>query len=208
MKTKILSLFFLVVGFLSGTCSAAVNFVTSSASINVSPGGTFEFDLNLEITSAEKVTGLDYYWQISAPGGGFFGLTGRAYESGQFPEVTISNAIALASPGNILNPGNSENLGAGVSDVFEPLSTGTWLVARYTFSVDPSAVPGSYTLSTFSPSGKGWVGPAPFNDFVLNQQASLSIQIIPEPQVSLLLFASLLFIAKIIGMNPGRNGLA
>lgn len=188
---RALAILFVPFCFFCAKAGAGVSLFPDLSAVSVAPGGEFQLQLNLLVSGTDKVTSLDYFWQIAPEGAGMLSIVGREMEDSLFAFLLNSNTEVLAAPGNILAPTNDENLGAGVIDPNVPAAAGTWFVAAYTFQVSPSAVPGSYALMTFSNPGKGWAGPAPdFDDFNFATQASVEVLIIPEPEVGILLLGA------------------
>lgn len=174
---------------------AAVILSSNLTTVNVNPGDSFNVVLSLTGNSGEQITGLDYYWTLSDVVGSLQGkisLTGRDRGASPFSDPYFSNAAVTASPGNLLDPRNDSDLGASLADVLSPLSNATWLVATFQFTVDPGASVGSVgTLSTFNLSGIGWIGPDPnFPEADFDGQATLTINVVPEPSAILLLGVS------------------
>jgi hypothetical protein len=69
-----------------------------------------------------------------------------------------------------------------------PLGAGTYDLATYTISVPSNLIPGTYTLSTTSDVGTGWVATAPlFDEYDFNSQAAFTVTVqgattsVPEP---------------------------
>src|SRR5205807_7786354 len=72
------------------------------------------------------------------------------------------------------------DLGATVSNVSISLTSGTYLVAKYTVTVPSDMPPGTYTLSTFDPPGTGVVREAPtFNEQAFDQHAAFIVTVNP-----------------------------
>jgi MYXO-CTERM domain-containing protein len=175
---------------------AAVNLsLTGSGgatSVTVPHGGSFSVTLNLTST-AESLTGVDYYFSISSGASGLVRLTGRDLTGSPISDPNLVNTGDNASsPGvldanfSLLNPTNSLDLGATLTNVGValPANTGgnpaSYLLGTYTFSVDPNTPAGSYTLSTTSLPGSGVVTQAPnFTEQSFSQQGSFIIVVSP-----------------------------
>lgn len=163
-----------------------------ASSVTLSHGGSFSVTLNLTST-AESLTGVDYYFNISSGGSGLVRLTGRDLTGSAFSDPNLVNTGDNASsPGvldanfSLLNPTNSLDLGATLSNVGValPANTGSnpssYLLGTYTFSVDPNTPPGNYTLTTSSLPGSGVVTQAPnFSEQAFSQQGSFTIVVSP-----------------------------
>jgi MYXO-CTERM domain-containing protein len=175
---------------------AAVNLSLATtggaSSVTLPHGGSFSVTLNLT-SSAESLTGVDYYFNISGGASGLVRLTGRDLTGSSFSDPNLVNSGDNASsPGvldanfSLLNPQNSLDLGATLTNVGValPANTGgnpaSYLLGTYTFNVDPSAPAGSYILSTTSLPGSGVVTQAPnFSEQSFSQQASFTIVVSP-----------------------------
>ena len=175
---------------------AAVNLSLNSggnSSIAVHPGSTFTVSLNVTSTS-ESLTGVDYYFTINGAAAGKVRLTGRDLTGSPFVDPNMINTGDNgSSPGvldanfSLLNPKNSLDLGATLTNVSValPPNTGsnpsTYLLGKYTFSLDPNLAAGNYTLSTTSLSGSGAVTQAPFfSEQSFSQPATFSVIVTPS----------------------------
>ena len=145
---------------------AAVNLslfenATTPHSVNVTPGGTFSVTLNL-VSTAEQLTGVDYYFNISGAASGKFRLTGRDITGSPFSDLLKvntgdngSNGGVLDSNFSLLTPLNSLDLGAAIGNVSSALPPNTganpasYLLAKYTFALASDIPVGTYTLSTY-----------------------------------------------------------
>lgn len=172
--------------------------VTPSAVI-VFPGSTFTVTASI-ISTSEQVTGVDYYLQASGAAAGKLRITSRNTGSSLFSDVIKPNTGDNgANPGitdsnfNLLDPRNALDLGASIANVAVPLNAGTYVLGTYTISVPSNTPAGTYTLSTMSDPGTGWVGGSPFfleSDF--NSHGSFSVTVqptvapVPEPATGLL----------------------
>lgn len=184
---KVLCSAFALLLALSPWTKAAVFLSTDLPGAMVRPGEEFEIILRLNITNAEQVESISYYWQAEAAGSELFQLTERNTSGSPITWLYHDDAAILESPANLLDPVNTLNLG-GLTDE-EPLSTGVWLVARYRVQVDPTVLAGLFTLTTFSPAGTGWTTPPPgAQNFTFSEQAVFTVTVIPEPAVLPLLF--------------------
>ena len=168
----------------------------------VTPGSTFTITANL-VSTGEQVTGVDYYLQASGPASGKLRITDRAVGASPFSDLIKSDiGDNGANPGvedanySLLNPRNGLDLGASVANVSLPVGAGTYPLASYTISIPGTLLPGTYTISTTSDAGTGWVGAAPlFNESSFNQQGSFTITInaptnpVPEPATGLAIAA-------------------
>lgn len=187
-------------GYVAVPAQAAVNLslfenATTPNSVVVKPGGTFTVTLNL-VSTAEQLTGVDYYFNISGAASGKVRLAGRDTTGSLFTDkLKLDTGNNGNDPGvldsnfSLLTPLNSLDLGAAITNVSNalPPNTGTnpasYLLAKYTFTLAPDTQVGTYTLSTYSFAGSGAVSESPFfNDQPFSQQASFSVVVAnPEP---------------------------
>lgn len=159
---------------------------TTATSTSVSVGQTFNVDLRLTST-AETLTGVDYYFHIDGAAAGHVKLTNRDITASPFTDpVKLNIGDNAGNPGvldpsvSILNSQSALDLGATISNVNSALSAGTYLLGTYSLTVDPSTPIGTYTLSTTSIPGSGAVTQAPtFNEQSFDQQAALSLTVTP-----------------------------
>lgn len=181
------------------TAPAAVVLVTDQSTISVAPGDSFSLTLSMEISGGSQVTGLDYFWEVSANGSGNLSLIARDIGDSLF-------SFLLTDPypfPDTLDPRNSFNLGAGVDNPAVPAGNGVWLVAEFSFAVSPSATPATYGLMLAGVGGvfpdPVWVGPAPnFFSFPFDALPSISVVVIPEPSADLLFgLGGLLFLMAV-----------
>lgn len=143
-------------------------------------GGTFTVTLSLTSTT-EQTTGLDYFLSAAGPASGVLRIDDRSLAGSPYSEPLNPEASVEAVAAATLNPDNDLDLGAVLANQNVPQPAGTSLVATYRFAVDPSAPLGTYTITTFSPDGQGYVGPFPFQEAAFAQQASYQVTIVPEP---------------------------
>jgi hypothetical protein len=141
--------------------------------ITVNPGQSFTVTLNVTSTS-EKLTGVDYYFQLSGAAAGKMSITQRDESASQFNDPLLLDS-------SITGPINKQfDLGATINNVSNALSAGTYLLAQYTISVDAGLAPGTYTLSTWDQPGSGVVREAPtFNEQAFDQQALFTVNVAP-----------------------------
>lgn len=159
---------------------------TTATSTSVSVGQTFNVDLRLTST-AETLTGVDYYFHIDGAAAGHVKLTNRDITASPFTDpVKLNIGDNAGNPGvldpsvSILNSQSALDLGATISNVNSALSVGTYLLGTYSLTVDSSTPIGTYTLSTTSIPGSGAVTQAPtFNEQSFDQQAALSLTVTP-----------------------------
>jgi hypothetical protein len=175
----------------------------------VTPGSTFTVTVSL-LSTAEKLTGVDYYLQSTGAGAGKFRITDRNVGSSPFSDLlkadTGDNNLTLGvedSTVSLLNPRNGLDLGASINNVNAPLDPGAYTLASYTFSVPANLAPGTYLISTTSDAGTGYVGAAPlFPESGFNQQGTFTVTVnaptnpIPEPAGGMVLFAACGFVAR------------
>jgi len=139
------------------------------------------FQLTLNISSSQATTGLDYY--LTTPDGfvggiNYFTLTARDITGSSYSDTYFTNT-EVQSPGfNTLNPETDRDLGGSLNNPNNANVPGTYLVAKYTFSVNGATPFGTYTINTTSRPGTGWIGASPtFNESEFNHHASYSIKI-------------------------------
>src|SRR5437764_439708 len=76
---------------------------------------------------------------------------------------------------------------------------GVYTLATYTIFIDATTAAGTYTLSTTSLTGSGWVGAAPtFSDNAFNSQGSFALTVtngvgtvVPEPTGAALILGAM-----------------
>ena len=167
---------------------------SSPNAATVAPGSTFTVTASV-IATAERLTGVDYYLQASGAAAGKFRIIDRTAANSQFSDlIKPDNGDNAANPGvedsafSLLNPRNSLDLGASIANVSTALNPGSYVLATYTISVPLGLSAGTYTLSTVSDAGTGYVTEAPlFNEAAFAQQGSFSVTVtggpgsVPEP---------------------------
>lgn len=159
---------------------------TAATSTSVSVGQTFNVDLRLTST-AETLTGVDYYFHIDGAAAGHVKLINRDISASPFTDpVKLNIGDNAGNPGvldpsvSVLNSPSALDLGATISNVNSALSAGTYLLGTYSLTVDSSTPIGTYTLSTTSIPGSGAVTQAPtFNEQSFDRQAALSLTVTP-----------------------------
>ena len=165
------------------------------SSVSVIAGQSFTVTASL-ISTAEAVTGVDYYLTLPTIAGGKFRILDRNITGSLFsdpakpangdnnlnPGVEDTNfSLISVRPGNAA-PRNGLDLGASIANVGSPLSAGSYILGVYTISVASDIAPGTYNLATTADAGTGWVGTAPlFNEAAFAGQGTFSITIAPVP---------------------------
>jgi hypothetical protein len=141
--------------------------------VTVNPGQSFTVTLNV-VSTSEKLTGVDYYFQLSGAAAGKMSITQRNESTSLFNDPLLLDS-------SITGPINKQfDLGATINNVSNALSAGSYLLAQYTISVDAGLAPGTYTLSTWDPSGSGVVREAPtFNEQGFDQHALFTVNVVP-----------------------------
>ena len=139
-------------------------------------GQTFSFTVNL-VSTAEQTTGLDYY--LTTPdGAGLFSIVDRNTAGSTFVDPLFFNdTIVEASPSNILNPRNGNDLGALATAT---TNASTHLVANFTMLVSAAAPNGIYTIQTTTAQPtEGWIDPSS-GEHAFNSHGTFSVSV-PEP---------------------------
>lgn len=183
----------------------------TNSSVSVAPGGSFSFTVDVvspDSSQTDGVTGLDYFLEAtssfnqSAANGAFtiqsrntvsdgseFGGSGVTYVSdssvtsaGNVPNISSTGANNLGSPPPAGTYINGVNLGGQENSMYSPVQNATAIVADYSISVAANALPGVYTLTTYSQPGTGY-SDATINgsDQTFSQPASYTITVTPEP---------------------------
>jgi hypothetical protein len=180
-------------------------------STTVVAGGSFTVTARLVSTSAgEQITGVDYYLNVSGAAAGKFRISDRNTTGSTFSDlIKANNGDNGTNPGvldaafSTLNPRNALDLGAGVANVNVPAAgNATYMLAFLTISIPANTTPGTYTLSTTSEPGTGWVGGAPlFTESAFSQQGSFSVTVnatgaVPEPATGLVALGGVLVMAR------------
>jgi hypothetical protein len=161
-------------------------------------GTSFSFTINIAFTpggSISNLEGLSYWFQQTSPAGSpfNFAITLRDVTGSPFTDLQSS----LTYPQN-LSPSNPKDLGALLPTGQSALGAGTYLVATLTISIDPSAAPGSYTISnTFSGGKTSVITDSAGHTFAI-PEADYFITVVPVPEPATwtaggLIFAGLLF---------------
>jgi hypothetical protein len=182
---------------------------STPTSRTVIPGSTFTITASL-ISTSEPVTGVDYYLQTSGAASGKLAIFDRNVGTSPFSDlIKADTGDNGANPGvedasvRLLSPRNGLDLGASIANVSSPLGAGTYALASYTINVPGTLVPGTYTISTTSDPGTGWVGGAPlFNEASFSQQGTFTITVnapttpVPEPAMGGLVAAAGLLLTR------------
>jgi hypothetical protein len=116
------------------------------------PGSSFTFSINLGFTPGGAITNLEgysYWFQQNNPSPFYFAITlrditGSMFTDLQTPAITYPQSLA---------PSNVKDLGALLPGP-TGIGAGTYFVANITISIDPSALPGVYTLQNVTSGGK------------------------------------------------------
>ena len=172
------------------------------------PGASFTFDITLAVANSgtdpvPSVTGLSYWFEISALNNSFFSITARNISGSPFTDVQ-SNSF----PQSIVKGGNANDLGATTTGGTTVLPSNTsYFVATLTLQINPSTPAGTYVISTTDfnsntdHSKTSTVGDGSFvrHDIAA---ASYTITVVPEPATLSLLGLSAL---GSFGMNVLRR---
>jgi len=163
----------------------------SPATLTGAPGGSVTFSLQVALGSTE-VTGAVDYWltQFSGAPAGMFSITGLDYTGSAFsdPSAGVGGGTSTAdafnnstgAPGsdgvvdNLINPRNGPDLGSSATPNGTTHTNGTFQVVNITLGIAPTAS-GLYNIRTFDYAGFG------INDVTPGAQASININVIPEP---------------------------
>ena len=151
------------------------------------PGSSFTFSINLGFTPGGAITNLEgysYWFQQNNPSPFYFAITlrditGSMFTDLQTPAITYPQSLA---------PSNVKDLGALLPGP-TGIGAGTYFVANITISIDPSALPGVYTLQNVTSGGKtAFI----FNDagtgFAIPASA-YTVTVLPVPEPSSLVLA-------------------
>lgn len=180
--------------------NGAVNLSFDNSALPITPGGTFNVTLSIQLTAGEQVTGVNYYLQELSAAGFYIIDRVNNQNSGQNPvafapfftdaEVESSgDAVLPAGADNALAGGtgaqtgrNDYDLGGTTQSTSSPNTTGG-VVASFTIGVPNTVTPGQqFTISTTSNAGTGWSGPGPsFTDHSFDSNASILLTVVPEP---------------------------
>jgi hypothetical protein len=173
---------------MAGMSQAAVNLTFSQGSTTTTSGGMFNVTLNLQVTGGEQVTGLDYFFQeLSAAGFKIVSrdITGSAFSDAYFTNADVSSSTDSnfgenpnGEPDNLLNPRNDLDLGAVTNPA--GTTTGSGFVATFGLMAPTATAGQSFTISTVSNNGTGWVDQNNVNH-AFDNQASIMVTIVPEP---------------------------
>ena len=160
----------------------------------VARGSTFAVSVMMKSTTTgtnDQVTGVDYFLQSSTSGilsiasRNTGASSGTAFPNPWQPDSDVVNP-SLYDPG--LNPTNGTDLGGRIANLNVPISGNTFEVADFVVSVSASALPGTYTITTFSNPGTGYEGPGDpntglgFADTPFSSQGSFLLTVqLPEP---------------------------
>jgi hypothetical protein len=130
-----------------------------TANSSIMPTGSF-VTLNLS-SSGDAVTGVGYRFEATGPLANVVRYTNRELAGSSYPDPTLDDVTVETVAASTMNPQSDLDLGSSVTDVMSPTLQGTFMVARYVFSVanyTPGAV---YTINTFSDNNAGIAGGPP-----------------------------------------------
>jgi len=166
------------------------------------PGSSFTFSINLGFTPGGAITNLEgysYWFQQNNPSPFYFAITlreitGSMFTDLQTPAITYPQSLA---------PSNVKDLGALLPGP-TGIGAGTYFVANITISIDPSALPGVYTLQNVTSGGKtAFI----FNDagtgFAIPASA-YTVTVLPVPEPSSLVLAGVGLAGLLVVVRRGR----
>ena len=139
----------------AGTVRGAVTLTLTDTTgapdaVTITPGASFEVILRLNSTS-EFTSGVSYLLEAFGSASSGFTITARDLTSSSFTDVIVTDGIALAGSGGLLDPVNDFELGALVAS--DPNGAGEFQIARFTIQASPTLAPGNYTLGTNTAPG-------------------------------------------------------
>jgi hypothetical protein len=163
----------------------------SPQTLSLTPGGTVTLSLQVFLGTTETTGGVDYWLtQFSGAPAGMFTITNLDYTGSAFsdPSAGIGGGSSGAdsfnnstgAPGsdgvadNLINPRNGPDLGSSATPNGSTHTNGTFQVVNLTLGVN-LATSGLYNIRTFDYSGFG------INDVTPGAQASININVVPEP---------------------------
>jgi hypothetical protein len=121
----------------------------SATSAKMVPGSNVAIDIRLDVVTAQLI-GTDFKLSQTTPASnGFFSITGRSFTGSPFGDATsgTSDAIVLASPSNILNAANDDNLGRQTVGLVGTPAATNMLAASLTLTANASTPLGIYTFA-------------------------------------------------------------
>ncbi len=162
------------------TSPAAVYLTTDTDTFDLTPGSSFHVTLNLVVTAADQVLGLDYSWLASPGAEGGLTLLNRTTSGSPIVDGDEFSAYPFSGP-QLLAP-SSTNLGGLVSlesPFFGLVGAGSFTLGTYFFHTSRSLAPGVYGLSL---STATWLD-ADFNDRAFASLPGLTVNLattVPE----------------------------
>jgi hypothetical protein len=182
-----------LIGMLAPSAWSQITMTASPSSQNVSPGGTFNVQISLNVTGTTpaNVAGFNLWLETAAANSGLFAVTADASNvSGwntpagaqPFPEsITTTGSTHSGFAQNANSLGWVDTSG-GSNAHTTPLSG--LLLETLTLSVAGNTAPGTYSFSTTSATSDprtSSINDATGNSFNVNTPATFSITVVPEP---------------------------
>lgn len=121
---------------------------TPTTSTKIVQGGTVTFSVLVDAPSVATIGASFRLSQTAGPGSGVFSITGRSFAGSIYNDTSSGtpDGTVLASPSNILNPDNNDNLGRSTIGL-AGAATGTNLVVEsLTLTTSGSTALGTYTI--------------------------------------------------------------
>ncbi len=145
----------------------------------VPPSLSFSFTVNFNAT--DPTTGITFFLETPLAGGGSgkFQITQRLLTGNPYDVPSTSNTGVLAT--GSLAPRNGSDLGATLSDPFNPVPPGIYPVGIFTIQVSPNIAAGDYIIQTAVQGATS----ADFFDDLPVQGASYTVHVVPEPMLAL-----------------------
>ena len=157
--------------------------VGSTNSVQINPGDSFSFRLDLTTTTESSVS-ISYLISTSGLGNSKFSITNRDIATSQFSDTyftlsqvtSTSDTVIPSGNDNLLNTSNDRDLGATINNPVIPLAPGNYFVSNIALLSDVTTVPGTYQIFLSGAS----IGDDSFNDIGLSSNI-YSVVVVPEP---------------------------
>ena len=134
-----------------GTPLIVTRMVTPAGGANmtmVTPGGAATFEVRIDSPTVSPIGAAYRLSQTAPPSSGYLSISGRSETGSVFndPQGGAPDAVVTSSPGNVLGPDNSVNVGNNSAGLIGTSPGNDILVSTVTLRTSPATPPGTYRI--------------------------------------------------------------
>lgn len=159
----------------------------------VAPGGALTFEVRIDAPTVSPIGAAYRLSQTSPPNSGYLSISGRTETGSPFndPQGGATDTAVTSSPGNLLGPDNSVNVGNNAVGLAGVAPGNNLLLSTVTLATNPATPPGTYRIQpapgvsfateiTTAPSGNDIAMSDAFFDVVVIPTTSCTYAVTPS----------------------------